>query len=209
MICVDNFFTGSRENVKHLLDKPNFETIRHDVVEKLLLEVDQIYHLACPASPVHYKWDFSPSVTFSSHENSLSVNITLHCPSVVKTQWSDLKAQSLGIEFQVYLEPSKLISCSNIRDASQHIVLAPINIHFGGLIPFFWLLLNFDYVSWSEIWPQIHKTMFATLYGPVAYEWGNSKYDLEVLMQLCSLLPVIRRRKQNTIPTRSSLFLKV
>lgn len=55
VICVDNFFTGSKENIKHLLDKPNFELLRHDVVEKLLLEVDQIYHLACPASPVHYK----------------------------------------------------------------------------------------------------------------------------------------------------------
>ena len=55
VICVDNFFTGSKENIKHLLGKPNFEILRHDVVEKLLLEVDQIYHLACPASPVHYK----------------------------------------------------------------------------------------------------------------------------------------------------------
>jgi UDP-glucuronate decarboxylase len=57
VICVDNFFTGSKENVKHLLDKSNFEIIRHDVVEKLVLEVDQIYHLACPASPVHYKYN--------------------------------------------------------------------------------------------------------------------------------------------------------
>lgn len=55
VICLDNFFTGSKENVKHLLDKTNFEIIRHDVVEKILLEVDQIYHLACPASPIHYK----------------------------------------------------------------------------------------------------------------------------------------------------------
>ena len=52
---MDNFFTGSKENVAHLLGKTNFECIRHDVVEKLLLEVDQIFHLACPASPVHYK----------------------------------------------------------------------------------------------------------------------------------------------------------
>ena len=52
---MDNFFTGSKENVKHLLGRPNFEVMRHDVVEKLMLEVDQIYHLACPASPVHYK----------------------------------------------------------------------------------------------------------------------------------------------------------
>lgn len=55
VICLDNFFTGSKENVKHLLNKTNFETIRHDVVEPILLEVDQIFHLACPASPIHYK----------------------------------------------------------------------------------------------------------------------------------------------------------
>ncbi|MEW5310074.1 MAG: hypothetical protein WDW38_001905 [Sanguina aurantia] len=57
VICLDSFFTGSRENVKHLIGKPNFELIRHDVVEPIMLEVDQIYHLACPASPVHYKYN--------------------------------------------------------------------------------------------------------------------------------------------------------
>lgn len=57
VICLDNFFTGTRENVAHLLDKPNFELIRHDVVNPILLEVDEIYHLACPASPVHYKYN--------------------------------------------------------------------------------------------------------------------------------------------------------
>jgi UDP-glucuronate decarboxylase len=56
VICIDNFFTGSKDNIAHLLDKTNFELIRHDVVEPILLEVDQIYHLACPASPIHYKW---------------------------------------------------------------------------------------------------------------------------------------------------------
>jgi len=57
VICLDNFFTGSKENVMHLLDKINFELIRHDVVEPILLEVDQIFHLACPASPIHYKYN--------------------------------------------------------------------------------------------------------------------------------------------------------
>lgn len=57
VICLDNFFTGSKENVANLLGKPNFELVRHDVVEPILLEVDQIYHLACPASPVHYKYN--------------------------------------------------------------------------------------------------------------------------------------------------------
>ncbi|XP_073149125.1 UDP-glucuronic acid decarboxylase 2-like [Henckelia pumila] len=55
VIVVDNFFTGRKENVMHHFRNPRFELIRHDVVEPLLLEVDQIYHLACPASPVHYK----------------------------------------------------------------------------------------------------------------------------------------------------------
>ncbi|KAK9076112.1 hypothetical protein SSX86_004445 [Deinandra increscens subsp. villosa] len=57
VIVVDNFFTGRKENILHHLRNPRFELIRHDVVEPLLLEVDQIYHLACPASPVHYKYN--------------------------------------------------------------------------------------------------------------------------------------------------------
>ncbi|KAK7356397.1 hypothetical protein VNO80_15668 [Phaseolus coccineus] len=57
VIVVDNFFTGRKENVMHHFGNPRFELIRHDVVEPLLLEVDQIYHLACPASPVHYKFN--------------------------------------------------------------------------------------------------------------------------------------------------------
>jgi UDP-glucuronate decarboxylase len=57
VICVDNFFTGSRRNVEHLFDNPRFEVIRHDVTFPLYLEVDKIYNLACPASPVHYQHD--------------------------------------------------------------------------------------------------------------------------------------------------------
>jgi UDP-glucuronate decarboxylase len=55
VICLDNYFTGSKANVNHWVGHPNFELIRHDVIDSLLLEVDQIYHLACPASPVHYQ----------------------------------------------------------------------------------------------------------------------------------------------------------
>src|SRR4030095_15991467 len=57
VICLDNFFTGRRENVGHLLDDRNFELVRHDVIEPILLEVDQIYNLACPASPIHYQYN--------------------------------------------------------------------------------------------------------------------------------------------------------
>lgn len=55
VLCLDNFFTGSKENILHLVTDPNFEFIRHDVVVPILLEADDIYHLACPASPVHYQ----------------------------------------------------------------------------------------------------------------------------------------------------------
>ena len=57
VICLDNFFTGRKSNIEHLLADNNFELIRHDVTEPILLEVDQIYNLACPASPVHYQYN--------------------------------------------------------------------------------------------------------------------------------------------------------
>ncbi|MBI4893491.1 MAG: SDR family oxidoreductase [Acidobacteria bacterium] len=57
VICLDNFFTGSKSNVSHLLSDPRFELVRHDVVHPILLEVDQIFNLACPASPVHYQYN--------------------------------------------------------------------------------------------------------------------------------------------------------
>ncbi len=57
VLCVDNFFTGTRDNITHLLDNPQFELVRHDVTFPMYVEVDQIYNLACPASPVHYQFD--------------------------------------------------------------------------------------------------------------------------------------------------------
>jgi len=57
VICLDNFFTGRKKNIRHLLSNPYFELIRHDVTLPILLEVDKIYHLACPASPIHYQYN--------------------------------------------------------------------------------------------------------------------------------------------------------
>ncbi|UJP63853.1 UDP-glucuronic acid decarboxylase family protein [Mongoliitalea daihaiensis] len=57
VLCMDNFFTGSRSNIHHLLDNKNFELLRHDVTHPTYVEVDEIYNLACPASPVHYQFD--------------------------------------------------------------------------------------------------------------------------------------------------------
>ena len=55
VLCLDNFFTGQKRNIQHLLDRHNFELIRHDLVQPIFLEVDDIYNLACPASPIHYQ----------------------------------------------------------------------------------------------------------------------------------------------------------
>ncbi len=57
VICIDNLFTGRKDNIRHLMDNPYFEFIRHDVTEPLYVEVDQIYNLACPASPIHYQYN--------------------------------------------------------------------------------------------------------------------------------------------------------
>lgn len=57
VICVDNLFTGSKDNIRHLMENPNFEFLRHDITQPLYVEVDEIYNFACPASPVHYQYD--------------------------------------------------------------------------------------------------------------------------------------------------------
>jgi len=67
VICVDNFFTGSKRNIVHLLSNPYFELIRHDVTFPLFIEVDEIYNLACPASPVHYQYDPVQTTKTSVH----------------------------------------------------------------------------------------------------------------------------------------------
>jgi UDP-glucuronate decarboxylase len=67
ILCVDNFFSGRKENIAHLLDNPNFEHIRHDITFPLYLEADIIFHLACPASPVHYAHDPVQTVKTNVH----------------------------------------------------------------------------------------------------------------------------------------------
>ncbi len=67
VLCVDNYFTGSKNNVAHLLDHPRFELMRHDVTFPLYVEVDEIYNLACPASPIHYQWDPVQTTKTSVH----------------------------------------------------------------------------------------------------------------------------------------------
>jgi len=67
VLCLDNFFTGDKRNIRHLLSNPDFELIRHDVTFPIYLEVDEIYNLACPASPVHYQFDPVQTTKTSVH----------------------------------------------------------------------------------------------------------------------------------------------
>jgi len=67
VLCVDNFFTGSKQNISHLLDQPNFELLRHDITFPLYIEIDEIYNLACPASPIHYQFDPVQTTKTSVH----------------------------------------------------------------------------------------------------------------------------------------------
>jgi len=67
VVCVDNFYTGTRRNIAHLLQKPMFEVLRHDVTFPLYVEADEIYNLACPASPVHYQFDPVQTTKTSVH----------------------------------------------------------------------------------------------------------------------------------------------
>jgi len=67
VLCIDNFFTGTKENVAHLLPDPRFELVRHDITFPLYVEVDEIYNLACPASPIHYQYDPVQTTKTSVH----------------------------------------------------------------------------------------------------------------------------------------------
>ncbi|MDB5682331.1 MAG: nucleoside-diphosphate-sugar epimerase [Sphingomonas bacterium] len=82
VVCVDNFYTGSRHNVYHLLDNPRFELVRHDVTFPLYVEVDQVYNLACPASPIHYQNDpvQTTKTSFLGAVNMLGLAKRLHIP---------------------------------------------------------------------------------------------------------------------------------
>ena len=67
VICVDNFFTGQKSNINHLINDENFELIRHDITFPLYIEVDEIYNLACPASPIHYQYDPVQTIKTAVH----------------------------------------------------------------------------------------------------------------------------------------------
>jgi UDP-glucuronate decarboxylase len=96
VICIDNFFTGRKTNIAHLLTNPNFELVRHDVIDPFKYEVDQIYNLACPASPPHYQ--FNPIKTTKT-----SVMGAINCLGLAKRVKARVFQASTS---EVYGDPS-------------------------------------------------------------------------------------------------------
>jgi UDP-glucuronate decarboxylase len=83
VLCVDNFFTGTKDNVAHLLPDPHFELLRHDVTFPLYVEVDEIYNLACPASPVHYQFDPVQTTKTSVHGAINMLGLAKRCKAKI------------------------------------------------------------------------------------------------------------------------------
>lgn len=83
VLCLDNFYTGSRRNISHLLGRENFELIRHDVTFPLYVEVDDIYNLACPASPIHYQYDPVQTTKTSVHGAINMLGLAKRCKAKI------------------------------------------------------------------------------------------------------------------------------
>ena len=83
VLCVDNFYTGTKQNVSHLLRKDNFELVRHDVTFPLYVEVDEIYNLACPASPIHYQYDPVQTTKTSVHGAINMLGLAKRCKAKI------------------------------------------------------------------------------------------------------------------------------
>ncbi|AFZ44092.1 NAD-dependent epimerase/dehydratase [Halothece sp. PCC 7418] len=114
VICLDNFYTGRKDNIKHWLNNPYFEAIRHDITEPIRLEVDQVYHLACPASPIHYQ--FNPVKTVKTN-----VMGTLHMLGLakrVKARFLLASTSEVYGDPEVHPQPEEYrgnVSCTGIR----------------------------------------------------------------------------------------------
>jgi UDP-glucuronate decarboxylase len=114
VLCLDNFYTGDKRNIQQWLNNPNFELIRHDITEPIRLEVDQIYHLACPASPVHYQ--FNPIKTVKT--NVLGTMNMLGLAKRVKARILMASTSEVYGDPEVHPQPEEYwgrVNCTGIR----------------------------------------------------------------------------------------------
>ena len=116
VLCLDNFFTGTRDNIAHLLEKPNFEIIRHDLVQPIFLEVDEIYNLACPASPIHYQYNpvktIKTSVMGAIHMLGLAKRVNAKILQASTSEvYGDPAEHPQGEDYWGHVNPTGLRSC--------------------------------------------------------------------------------------------------
>jgi UDP-glucuronate decarboxylase len=116
VLCLDNFFTGTRDNIAHLLEKPNFEIIRHDLVQSIFLEVDEIYNLACPASPIHYQYNpvktIKTSVMGAIHMLGLAKRVNAKILQASTSEvYGDPAEHPQGEDYWGHVNPTGLRSC--------------------------------------------------------------------------------------------------
>jgi UDP-glucuronate decarboxylase len=116
VLCLDNFFTGTRDNIAHLLEKPNFEIIRHDLVQPIFLEVDEIYNLACPASPIHYQYNpvktIKTSVMGAIHMLGLAKRVNAKILQASTSEvYGDPAEHPQGEDYWGHVNPIGLRSC--------------------------------------------------------------------------------------------------
>jgi UDP-glucuronate decarboxylase len=116
VLCVDNLFTGSKQNIAHLHGNPNFEFLRHDVIHPLTVEVDEIYNLACPASPIHYQHDPVQTIKTSVHGaiNMLGLAKRLNCrifQASTSEVYGDPEMPKQSEDYWGHVNPIGLRSC--------------------------------------------------------------------------------------------------
>lgn len=109
VICLDNFFTGRKVNIAKLLENPNFEVIRHDIVEPIKLEVDQIYNFACPASPVHYQYDAIKTL----QTNVIGMMNMLNLAKAVKARVLQASTSEVYGDPEIHPQPESYRGCVN------------------------------------------------------------------------------------------------
>ena len=113
MICLDNFFTSQKTNVAHLLGRPNFELVRHDVTQPIWLEVDEIYNLACPAAPGHYQYNPIKTMKTSVMGAINVLGMAKRCRAkVLQASTSEVYGDP-----EVHPQPRDAIAAASIRSA--------------------------------------------------------------------------------------------
>ena len=131
VLCVDNFFTGTKDNIVDLLDNPHFEVMRHDVTFPIYVEVDEIYNLACPASPKHYQYDPVQTTKTSVHGAINMLGLAK------RTRAKILQASTSEVygDPEVHPQPESYFDVLSNNSAPQHLHLKTPSLEISKALP--------------------------------------------------------------------------